>query len=199
MAMGVTCLALVLNRASADDDKQVVEEQKQVIVVPTDQSKADVGENLKKALHDQLEGLPAAIQEKIRQKLKAVKESDKSRVGAHPGTLVISAQQFELKDSESADRAVAGAEARGEAKTMTLTVTVNNGELKLNVKPEDNENAESTFQALPGKPLAHTFSFQAAEASKSNAEVAKRLKRIENELKQIRKLLQKMSKDDGDD
>ena len=50
-------------------------EQKHVIVVKTDDEKVDVADALKKALHEKLDGMPADIQEKIKQKLKAVKEA----------------------------------------------------------------------------------------------------------------------------
>ena len=272
MAVGVACLALVLERASADDDKPVVQEQKQVIVVQTDEGKAEAAENLQKTLHDTLGGLPAEIQEKIKQKLEAVKKVHVSRDGSTPKMKVISARQIDVKGGEHGDVAVVvdGTPVGGEAETKTLTITVNNGEALINGKPvkipaiksikkgqikvdarldeksdeevhtivigdatnagegvytivvDDNDAqgdkeakeirvravqvdpghghvAGKVFRVVQGKPLTHTVSVQATEASQSHADVVERLKSIESELKQIHKLLKEMQKDDDDE
>jgi hypothetical protein len=272
MAVGVACLALVLDRAAADDDQPVVEEQKQVIVVQTDEGKADAAENLQKTLHDKLGGLPAEIQEKIQQKLEAVKKAHGSRDGSTPKMKVVSARQLDGKSGEDADVAIVvdDTPAGGEAETKTLTITVNNGEVLINGKPVkipaiqrikkaqikvdarldekfdeeagtivlgnakkagegvytivvDSNDAQGdkeakeirvravqvdpghghvagkVFRVVQGKPLTHTVSVQATEASQAHADVVERLKSIESELKQIHKLLKEMQQGDDDD
>jgi hypothetical protein len=304
MALGVTCLALILNRPSAADEEKAAQEQAQVIVVQSDDETADVADALKKVLHGKLDGLPAEIQEKIRQKLEAVKGARDSKKVAKSEQRTISARVLELKGGETGQQivvrvdpkagddkapevgkkvqmkvivvgsdgeagtvgqsasqeqqtatvvaeafpdgeckhvvvAVAGKEVSGDAKEKTLDIDVDTdshhvvGEAHVVVDgaaaskaeaaertyqvtiagDEDAQSAEGVhkiqvralkakpgqgkpkfevFAVAPGTPMPHMVHLQPQQTAKANADVAKRLKGIESELKQIRKLLEEM-------
>jgi len=340
MAVGVACLALILNRPSVADEEKAAQEQKHVIVVKSDDGttsqeqehviivkagdeKVDVAEALKKALHGKLDGMPADIQEKIKQKLKAVKELRDSKTalsarvlelkegedGKHivvqvepkdgadeasqtgqviqlktimvgsdeeAGTVEQSASQQQQQTATVVAKAMGGGEEdhvavavavdgqggaeNAQAKTITVTVkdgqvlingkpvkipalkAVKKGEVKVevsadaktgetktsdgaiqyevtivgddakdtegthkmqwravNVKPGPGEPKVGVFTVAPGMPMTHALRFQAMPAAKAHADVVKRLKGIESELKQIRKLLEEMQQEDADD
>jgi hypothetical protein len=269
MALGVTCLALILNRPSAADEEKAAQEQAQVIVVQSDDETADVADALKKVLHGKLDGLPAEIQEKIRQKLEAVKNARDSKKVAKSEQRTISARVLELKGGETGRQIVVRVDPKtgddkapevgkkvqmkvivvgsdGEACTVgqsasqeqqTATVVAEafpDGECKhvvvdgaaaskaeaaegtyqltivgdedaqsaegvhkiqvraLKAKPGQGKPKFEVFAVAPGTPMPHMVHLQPQQTAKANADVAKRLKGIESELKQIRKLLEEM-------
>jgi ribosomal protein S4 len=88
--------------------------------------------------------------------------------------------------------AVDGKEVAGDAKEKTITVTLKDGNVLVNGKPVK-------IPAIKAVKSGKTFQVQPMPALKADAELVKRLKNIENELKEIRKLLEEMKQEDADD
>jgi hypothetical protein len=127
MALGVACLALVLNRPAVAEDKkenEVTQAKKRVVVVRGDKDSADaVADALKKALGDKMEGLSDEIKKKIHEKLKAAKKSETEdvKVEVVPAATTVSAKKLEEKSGKDSQVIMVTVDATGKKTTKVVT------------------------------------------------------------------------------
>ncbi len=149
MAAAVACLALILNRPAGAEapEKQEVKEVTSTVVVQADQVDTDVAEALQKTLHEQMEGLPQEIHEKIKQKLQAVKGLQHFKVEAHPVHKIISARQPDRKPGEAVRTIVVTVDGDGQPNVQEVTTGETAAKAKKRVEAKLKKAAEAHKKA----------------------------------------------------
>ena len=204
MAVGVACLALVVNRPSEADEKNVTEGGKQIVVVKTD-GEADVADALKKALHEKLEGLPEDIQKKIRQKLEAVREVKQVKKIEKPETDLLSARQLELKAGEAGQQIILRLQKEGDEDAPKVEGTV---EAKVIIVGPDGESRTIELDggklellqaagAQAGAELKHALRIVAEKKAEAEAKGQEASEKIAQVKKRIAAKVKKLAVESG--
>ncbi len=196
MAAAVACLALLLNRPAGAEDQEKDQEKREVTtttVVQGEPADTDVAEALQKALQDKMEGLPQNIQEKIKEKLRAIKGVQRLKVEAHPHHIVASAKQLEQSPSEEVKTIVVTVgddgtqhvqEVSGNVETKAYVVKADGGAGALEVMASDDEAGEKKTQAI------HIVAETMAAATDATTEDAATKDKVDQVRKKIAKAKQ---------